>query len=87
MILHSFFPNPSLYLATKMNLLKKPLSSFIPLTNSYFSVYNFNLVRQLLLNLIDASEFLLPLSTGDKIILQKKNIIPITPFVSILLNF
>ena len=52
MILHSFFSHPSLCLATKINLLKKPLSSFNP-ANSYFSVYSLDLLKQLLLNLID----------------------------------
>ena len=51
MTLHSFFLHPCICIFTKINLLKKPLSSLIP-TNSYFSVNNVNLVKQLPLHCV-----------------------------------
>ena len=79
MTVHSFFTHRSLCLATKMNLLKKPLSSFNP-RKQLFCCLHLDLVRQLLLNLIDASEFFLhhQLETNN---FTKKNMIPITPFI------
>ena len=56
MSLYSFFSHPLLYLMTKINLLNKTLFSFNP-ANSCFSVNNLQLVKQLPLNLIDASQY------------------------------
>ena len=50
MTLHSFFPHPSLFVVIG------PYAHLIP-AKSYFYVNNVDLVKQLPLNLIDASQY------------------------------